>query len=260
MVKRLRRKVILVTGAGQGFGRAIALACASEGALIAAVDLAAPQATLREMQVHGAKAAGFACDVRDAAAVDRTVATVESTFGRIDVLVNNAGVSGPTGPLETIPPDAFDDTIAVNLRGPYLFCRAVLPGMKRRGTGRIINIASVAGKEPSPEYGPYCASKMGLIGLTRTLAKEVGAFGITANSICPGVADTGQRYQDVLIGRSRAAGVTPQEIEQRLIAQTAIGRVILPDDVAQVVVFLASDAAAAITGEDLNVTGGAVMY
>ena len=228
--------------------------------MVAALDLAPPQHTIEELERAGGKGEAFACDVRDAAAVDRTAKEVEVIFGRIDLLVNNAGISGQTGLLETIPPEAFDDVVAINLRGPYLFCRAVLPGMKQRRYGRIINIASIAGKEPSPEYGPYCATKMGLIGLTRTLAKEVGRFGITANSICPGVANTGQRYQNVLIGRSRAAGVTPQEIEDRLVAQSAIGRVILPEDVAQAVVFLASDASAAVTGEDLNVTGGTVMY
>ena len=256
----LRERVVLITGAGQGIGRAIATACAAEGAMVAAADLAPPHPTVQDLERLGGKGVAFPCDVRDALAVDATVAAVEAAFGQIDVLVNNAGVSGQTGPLETIPPEAFDEVVAVNLRGPYLLCRAVLPGMKRRQFGRIINIASIAGKEPSPEYAPYCATKMGLIGLTRTLAKEVGRFGITANSICPGVTDSGQRYQNVLIGRARAAGVTPQEIQESLIAQTAIGRIIHPQDVARAVVFLASDAAAAITGEDLNVTGGAVMY
>jgi NAD(P)-dependent dehydrogenase (short-subunit alcohol dehydrogenase family) len=260
MAQRLNGKVAVVTGAGQGFGWAIALACAAEGAAVAALDLTPPHATVDEIRSRGGRADALACDVRDAAAVDRAVADAAAAFGRIDILVNNAGISGRTGLLETIPPEAFDETIAVNLRGPYLFCRAVLPMMKAQRAGRIINIASVSGKEPSPTYGPYCASKMGLIGLTRTLAQEVGRFGITANCICPGLADTGQRYQNVLIGRSQAAGVTPKEIEERLIAQTAIGRVILPNDVAQAIVFLGSDAAAAITGEDLNVTGGAVMY
>jgi len=256
----LADNIVLITGAGQGIGRAIALACGAEGATVATADLAPPLPTVADVERAGGKGAAFACDVRDAAAVEHLVAAVEAAFGRIDVLVNNAGISGQTGPLETIPPEAFDEVVAVNLRGPYLLCRAVLPGMKRRRRGRIINIASIAGKEPSPEYAPYCATKMGLIGLTRTLAKEVGPFGITANSICPGVTDSGQRYQNVLVGRSRAVGVTPAEIEQRLIAQTAIGRIIRPEDVARAVVFLASEAAAAITGEDLNVTGGAVMY
>lgn len=260
MSQPLGGRMVLITGAGQGIGRAIAMACGAEGAAVAAADLAPPHHTVDEVERLGGKGAAFACDVRDPAAVDRLVADVEGAFGRIDVLVNNAGISGPSGPLETILPEAFDEVVAVNLRGPYLLCRAVLPGMKRRNFGRIINIASIAGKEPSPEYAPYCATKMGLIGLTRTLAKEVGGFGITANSICPGVTDSGQRYQNVLVGRARAAGVTPREIEELLVAQTAIGRIVRPEDVARAVVFLASDAAAAITGEDMNVTGGAVMY
>ena len=173
--------------------------------------------------------------------------------------MNNAGVAGPTALCEDVKLSEWEETMVVNLRGPFLCARAALPIMKAQRWGRIINIASISGKRPLPRRTPYTSSKLGLIGFTRTLAAEVGPYDITVNAISPG-ATKGPRIDAVIKNLAFAEGKHENEIAAGLVRDAALGRFVEAADVAALVVFLASDAARNMTGQDFNVSAGLVMY
>lgn len=241
----LSGKVALVTGSTRGIGRAIAEALAGAGARVAVVgrDLDRAQAAAAEV---GHDAMGFACDVSDVAQITKLVADVEAAFGGIDILVNNAGLTRDNIMLR-LKDDDWDSVINANLRGAFATIRAATRGMMKKRAGSIINIASVVGLIGNKGQTNYAASKAGLIGLTKSVAKEFASRGIRANVVAPGFIET-----------DMTAALTP-EARQALSAQIPLERLGTPQDVAGAVAFLASDLAAYITGQVIVVDGGMVM-
>ncbi|MFN4059745.1 MAG: GolD/DthD family dehydrogenase [Paracoccus hibiscisoli] len=239
----LAGRTAVVTGAGSGIGAAIARAFAAQGARVALLDRDLAAATAEAADLDGAQA--VACDVTDAGSIDRAVATVTQAFGGIDILVNSAGIVD-LAPAEDLSGDAWTRTIAVNLTGSFLMAQAVGRAMIARGAGgRIINLASQAGSVAIEGHVAYCASKFGIIGVTKTLALEWGGHGITVNSISPTVVMTD-------LGRKAWAGPKGDAMKALIPA----GRFAEPEEVAAAAVFLASGAAAMINGADLLVDGG----
>jgi NAD(P)-dependent dehydrogenase (short-subunit alcohol dehydrogenase family) len=184
---------------------------------------------------------------------------VLSHFDHVDVVVANAGSTGPIKPLHLIEPSEWRDCVAVNLDGTYLTFRRFIPGMLARRAGSLIAISSASGKRPTRDRSPYAAAKLGVIGLVRGLGLELGPYGIRVNSVCPGVVE-GARLSAVSEAEAAAEGVTTEEIRGRYVARSPLGRLVDAVEVARACVFLASDDASAITGEDLNVSAGALMY
>jgi len=246
----------LVTGGAVGIGRAIAARLHSEGARVAVTSRQAPRAREAALALDpsGARAAGFGLDAADRGSIRAAVHEAAAWLGPIDIVVNNAGISGRT-PVDEDSEDLWRQILAVNLDGPYFVIRDALPLM-RPGAGRIINISSVLGKYGVAARGAYCASKHGLIGLTRALAPELGGRGITVNAICPDWVDTGMAAQSVTQAAA-GLGVTPAEFRRQEEQRMPGGRFLEPAEVAALVVYLASDEAAGMTGQALNLCGGA---
>lgn len=239
-------KVAMVTGAGRGIGKAIAteLACGG-GAKVAVLDRDYEHALEVAADIAcGAK--GFLVDVVDPAAIDAVVAEIERDLGPIEVLVNNAGITRDNL-LARLTEEQWDDVLEVNLKAAYLTMKAVTRGMMKRRSGRIINITSVVGLTGNKGQANYAASKAGLIGLTKSVAKELASRNIRVNAVAPGFIETDMTAR------------LPAEAREALSAQIALGRLGTPEDVAAVVGFLASDAASYITGQVIVVDGGMVM-
>ncbi len=257
----LQDKIAVVTGGGRGIGRAIALAYAREGAdlVLASRSEEALKETQGMVKALGRKALVVPTDIRQETHVRNLAAQAVSAFGRIDILVNNSGIGGPSAHLWEISPADWEETFAVNVTGTYLCCRAFLPGMIERRSGCIVIIGSMTGKRPLFGRTPYAASKTALIGLARTLAWEVGQYGIRVNVISPGGVE-GERIEWVIRKQAEARGISVDEARQQLTSSSPLGRLVPASDVAAAAVFLASARAASITGEDLNVSAGTVMY
>jgi 3-oxoacyl-[acyl-carrier protein] reductase len=255
MTGRLVGRVAIVTGGGHGIGVAYCESLAHEGASVVVADLdgAASLAVAERLRAAGGKVIGVRTDVADENSTSALASEVLAQFGRIDVLVNNAAVFA-TIPIsrviaEEIPLEEWDLVIRVNLRGPFLACRAVLPSMKANGFGRIINISSGTVFEGVATRLHYVTSKAGIIGFTRTLSKELGPFGITVNCIAPGSTLSEENPTPEIVAMRQAHA-----------ANRAIKRVQTPADLVGAVVFLASDDAGFITGQTLVVDGGAAMH
>ena len=247
---RLRDKVAVITGAGQGIGRAYALRFAREGARVVLADVQEGNArrVAEEVRACGSEGIAVRTDVADPASVRALVQRALDRFGQIDVLVNNAAISSGIQhkPFEEITLAEWDRLMAVNLTGSFLCCQAVVPHMRRRQHGRIINISSAVARRAGPwRYAHYVTAKAGIMGLTRALATELGDDHITVNAISPGPVET---------ELSRGAPVSEQL--QGLIAAQVIHRREVPDDLVGVAVFLASEDARFITGQVINVDGG----
>jgi len=256
---KLQNRVALVTGGGRGIGRAIALAFAKEGARVAVA--ARSKAELDEVVASIAERSGtamaVAVDLTDRHAIAGLVSTVREEWGPIEVLVNNAGVGSSANPkpIRDFDDDFWDLSLWVNLTVPYLLSKAVLPEMLAAKRGRIITVASIAGRIGSLHGAAYAASKHGVLGLMRTLALESAAEGITVNSICPGPVQT--RMNDLRIQYdAQRLGRDLDEFEQ---SQTPIGGRLIPDDIAPMAVYLAGDEARMVTGQAFNVCGGMLM-
>ncbi len=245
----LEGKVVLITGAGGGIGRETAALFAQEGAAVVCADQdeARAQAAAEVVRATGPRALGIALDVTSAGDVERAVAQAEDAMGPLDALVNAAGIYH-VGTIDEIDERAWDRLLDVNLKGTFLVCRAVLPRMLGRGRGSIVNLASISGRTRSTLAAPsYVASKAGVIGLTMSLAAQSAGRGVRVNAVAPGPVDTGM-IRDL-----------PSELQARLVATIPMGRLATPREIAQAIAFLASDAASFITGETLNVNGGAFM-
>ena len=242
-----REAVAFVTGAARGIGRSICLELADRGYAIAANDLDAPEETIRELRSAGAEALALPGDVSDEATVRHMVEAVTEEFGRIDVLVNNAGISTIVPAEDTTLAD-WNRTLAVNLTGPFLTCREFGKVMLAQGSGSIVNVSSVAGLLGVGDRAAYNASKHGLIGLTRTLAAEWGGRGVRANAVCPGWVKTEMDDEDQAGG-----GYTDADIEGRV----PMARFATPEDVAKAVAFLADpEWSGFVNGHTLSVDGG----
>jgi NAD(P)-dependent dehydrogenase (short-subunit alcohol dehydrogenase family) len=257
----LHNKIAVITGGGRGIGRAIALAYAREGAdlVLASRSKEALEETRTMVEALGRKAVAVPTDIRQEESVRNLVEQTISTFGHVDILVNNSGIGGPSATLWEISPSDWEETFAVNVTGTYLCCRAFLPTMIERRSGCIVILSSMTGKRPLYGRTPYAASKMALIGLTRTLAWEVGPYGIRVNAISPGPVE-GERIEWVIRKQAEARGISVDEARRQFTSNSPLGRLIPASNIADAAVFLASDKAVSITGEDLNVSAGTVMY
>jgi len=244
----LQGRVAFVTGAAQGIGRAIALALAEVGAAIAGgdVNLEGMEKTAKEIEALGRKAMALRLDVSDRASVKDAVAKVLEAWQKIDILINNAGITKDALAMRMKPED-WDRVLRINLDGAFHCIQAILPGMVKQRGGRIINIASVVAQAGNPGQANYIASKAGIIGLTKAVASEVGSRGITVNAVAPGFIATAMTEN------------LPEAVKLRMISLIPLGRMGTDKDIAYGVRFLASDEASYITGHVLNINGGMYM-
>ena len=262
-MKELENKVALVTGAGRGIGRAISLALAGEGAqlILTGRDIAALNGTaelIANLEVAPTPLV-FSIDLLDQATIQNSVRQSLEAFGRIDILVNNSGIAGKNSPLWELEEGEWDEVLDTNLKGPFLLSKEVIPSMISRKSGSIIFIGSITGKRPLINRSVYAASKLGLVGMVRSLALDLGSHGVRANLISPGFV-AGPRLDSVIAQVASREGRTPEEVTAAWLEMVPTGRFVTPEDIAQGVLFLASDRSGATTGEDLNISGGLVMY
>jgi 3-hydroxybutyrate dehydrogenase len=257
---KLQDKLVLITGGGRGIGRAIALEFARAGAqlVLAARTAEQVQDVAREVGA-GARPLALVCDVSDSAAVEGMFAATFTAFGRSpDILVNNAGIA-VSAPVVKTSDELWQRHLAINLSGSFYCMRAALPGMIERRWGRVINIASIAGKTGNPYIAAYSASKHGVLGLTRSAALEVASKGITVNAICPGYVDT----EMVTRGVENITNTTGRSADEALDAikrMSPQNRLVTSEEVAALALLLASDEGRGINGQAINVDGGTVLY
>jgi NAD(P)-dependent dehydrogenase (short-subunit alcohol dehydrogenase family) len=256
---QLKGRVAIVTGGGWGIGKAIALALAREGAdvVIAAEALPPLKETAREIEALGRKSLAILTDLLQPGAPAAMVEKTLKIFGRIDILVNNSGTEGPIKNVAEMDLKGWNDLLAVNLTGAMLCSRYVLEkSMIPRKSGVIINIASAAGRRGLPTRSAYSSSKFALIGFTQSLASEVGRYGIRVNAIAPGAVE-GERIKRVFSISAKNMGVTYEQVVANSNARSALGRMVKPEEVGALAVFLASEQSSAITGQTINIDAGA---
>jgi len=255
-MSNLNNKVALVTGASQGIGRSIAERLARHGAHVVLVALKDEhlERTYRELS-KDVTVSKFGIDLTDDAALESMAEALLSEHASINILINNAGIGGPTAPVWEVSPPDWDRTLALNLRAPFLLSRALAPAMIRSGSGKIINISSIAGKMAYPLRTPYAASKWGLIGLTLTLAQELGPNNIQVNAICPGPTQT-ELIESVIHARAAATGTSFEYMSKEYVRATALKRMVQPEEVAGLVGYLCSDEAEVITGQAIDISAG----
>ena len=245
----LENRVALVTGGGQGIGRSLCLALAEAGADIAVADilLEPAQSVVAEVQALGRRAVAILADVSKADSVKAMVTTCVQELGGLHILVNNAGIF-PVASVSAITEAEWDRVMAINLKGPFLCSQAALLPLRKAGGGRVINIASVSGLVGAVGLSHYAASKSGVVGFTKSLARELAPLGITANCVAPGIIETGQALHNF-----------PEVALRTYKSQVPLGRLGVPEDLTALVVFLASPAANYITGQVYTVDGGYTM-
>jgi NAD(P)-dependent dehydrogenase (short-subunit alcohol dehydrogenase family) len=253
----LEDTVAIVTGAGQGLGRAITLAFAAEGAIVAVADIDKANArnVAEGIRHNGGRAEGVGVDVTDSDQVQELVSRVVDEFGTIDILVNNAGIVGPQGPIADLLESGFDAVVGVNLKGVYLCSKAAIPQMISQQSGKIVHIASIAGKMGEPFNGIYSATKAAVISLTQSMALELAPHGINVNSICPAAMDTAI-MDEVYKTRAKYFGLTPDEFRHQIETSFPLPRKLALEDTANLAVFLASGKSEMITGQSISVSGG----
>lgn len=246
----LTNKVALVTGAARGIGLAAVERLAREGASVVLADRDGDQAqrAAGELARSGLNVDSFTADVARREDVQAMVRATEDRFGRLDILVNNAGIAGRAAPLDDITDDDWDSMMLIDLKSVFLCCQAAMPGMKARRSGRIVNVASIAGKEGNPNMIPYSTAKAGVIGLTKALAKEVAPLGIYVNAISPAVIETPILQQ-----------LTPEQVAY-MVQRIPLGRPGRPSEVAALICWLASDEASFTTGQCIDISGGRATY
>jgi NAD(P)-dependent dehydrogenase (short-subunit alcohol dehydrogenase family) len=257
MGSRLKDKVAIVTGGGKGIGKAIAKAFVSEGAavVIGATTLSKLEEAVKEFEAMGGRAKAIQTDLTDEKQVIRLVSETVKTFGKIDILVNNSGIAGPTCNVVDLKLEDWNQVLAVDLTGSMLCSREVLKHMIPRKSGSIINIAAEGGRSGDGRSGyarraPYCCAKMGVIGLTETLSQEAGLYNIRVNAISA-AAVRGERFDRVIMGRAKAAGITFEEALNMEMANYSLKRPAEEYELANCAVFLASDESSAITGQTI---------
>ncbi|MGH3217640.1 MAG: SDR family NAD(P)-dependent oxidoreductase [Streptosporangiaceae bacterium] len=253
--------VAVVTGAGRGIGAAIARDLAASGArvVINGRHREPLETVCREITAAGCTAELVPGSITDPGHLEALMSHAAGPGGVINVLVNNAGTTGPTTPLSELSLQDWQQTIDANLTGVFLACRAAIPFLRAAGNGKIVNIGSATGKRPLVNRAPYAAAKIGIVGLTRTLAHELGPDGISVNTISPFLVDNA-RLDGVISTMSAARGISKETLWKEFTQETALGRAVTEADVSRLVLFLSSSAADGITGEDWNVTAGSIMY
>ena len=259
-------KVAMITGAGRGIGRKVALELASRGATVVLTDknagaldetarlisaslTGAPENKVNEQHIWRE------ADVTDVEQIASLCQDVVAHLKRIDVLVNNAAIAGPTRPVTEVELGDWEDVLRVNLTGAFICAKTVLPHMMERHSGKIINMASIAGKLAYAMRSPYAASKWGLIGFTKTLAEECGPYNIQVNAVCPGPVK-GERIDEVIAARAHELNISVQNVETEYVAKSCMRRMVTESEVASLVAFLASADADGITGEAIDITAG----
>lgn len=252
-MSRLQGKVAIITGGAQGIGLVYAKALSNEGARVVLADILDGESAASSITANGGEAIFVRTDVSDAGSVQTLADTAEAKFGRIDVLVNNAAIwaSLSPKPFDHITPEEWDKVMAVNVKGPFLCARAVVPAMRRNGYGRIINISSGTAFKGTPHFLHYVSSKGAVLSLTKALAREVGADGITVNTLAPGF---------VLSEQVIASPDLVETLSAPVIASRAIKRDQVPDDLIGPLLFLASDDSRFMTGEVVVIDGGSAMH
>lgn len=262
---KIKGKTAIVTGAGNGLGRAIALGLAAEGAKVTVADLKKEDAekVAGEVKAAGGGALAITCDATNPEDVDQMVKKTLETYGDIDILVNNVGGGFDTGFVVKTSIDIWDKTMELNLKSAFLCCRAVAQVMMKNKKGRIINISSVSGRQGEPLLGPYCAAKFGVTGLTQVLAKELARFDITVNAVCPGYVYTpgweklAQLLKDAY--PAHAAKSLEEIFAERVKSVTPLGRPQAAEEIASLVAYLASEEARSVTGQSISIDGGIFM-
>jgi 3-hydroxybutyrate dehydrogenase len=257
----LKDKVALITGSGRGIGRAIATLFAQEGASVfltarTEAQLASAAATIRKI----GSAEYATADISQEKACAQIVAATRNKFGRIDILVNNAGHYGPVVPVEDYPLADFDKVIAVHLRAAFLLSKLVLPEMYARGSGVILNISSLSAKSAFAWGSAYAAAKAGVLGLTRVAAAEAARKGVRVNALCPGPVTETEMSKELGGTLAKKLGVSPEEQLQGFLNSLLQGRAQTADEIARAALFLCSDQSTAITGQSINVDGGAAFF
>ena len=259
---KLKDKIVLITGGGRGIGRAVAFAFAREGASVAVVARTGTEVERVAAEIKdecGVETMYATCDVSDAEDVARAFASVAATFGRgADILVNNAGIA-ESAPILKTSDEFWQRHLAINLNGTFYCTRGALPAMIERGWGRIINIASIAGKTGAPYIAAYAASKHGVLGLTRSVALEVALKGVTVNAICPGYVDTDMTTR-ALQRIEAMTGHTVADALETIKRTSPQNRLVTPEEVAALALLLASEDGRGINGQAINVDGGSVLF
>jgi len=245
---------VVVTAGGGGIGLAIAKAFVAHGDRVHICDI--NEEVLKQVTHDNDAITATVCDVSDRSSVEAFVKAAADTLGGIDVLINNAGIAGPTASVEEMDPDQWDAVLAVNLTGTFNVTRLAIPYLKQSAAGVILIMSSVGGRFGYPERSPYATTKRGLLGLTETLAIELGDAGIRVNAIAPG-AVSGERIERVLKGRAEASGRGLEDVTAEALNIQSIKRFVDPDDIAALALFLASDHAKSISGQTIAIDGGA---
>lgn len=260
MAQRLSQEVAIITGASRGIGRAVAEAYAAEGAhlCLVATDVVRLSEVKEGLGLPPERVMTLGLNVTDRDACIAAVRQVEQRFGRVDVLVNNAGVYRAKSFLDYAPQD-FQDMLDVNLFGVLHFMQAVLPGMQARRHGRIVNMASTAGKWGSRNQSAYNVSKHAVVGLTRCVALEASPHNVTVNAICPGFIQT-DMVEELKAQVAHSSGMTGEELVKAALARVPLGRILNPTEIAGLAVYLGSAESSGMTGQSIHVDGGMVMY
>ncbi|MAO91522.1 MAG: 3-oxoacyl-[acyl-carrier-protein] reductase [Rhodospirillaceae bacterium] len=256
MTHELTGKRILITAGAAGIGRIMAEKMNAAGARVFVCDI--DQTALADLSTTHPDIGQMQADISDRAAVDAFFEQGLAALGGLDVLVNNAGIAGPTGPVEDINPDDFERTLAINITGQFLCTRLAVPHLKAAGGGAIINLSSAAGKFAFPLRTPYSASKWAVVGFTKSLAAELGPFNIRVNAILPGAVE-GPRIERVITAKADARGVPFEEMLANYTNLASMGRLIPPEDIAAMALFLASDDCGTLSGQALSIDGDTQM-
>jgi NAD(P)-dependent dehydrogenase (short-subunit alcohol dehydrogenase family) len=258
----LQGKIALITGSGRGIGRAMARLFAKEGAsvFLTARTESELAGTSKEIEADGGKAAFVTADLTKAEDAEKVVAAARAKFGRVDILVNNAGHYGPVVPVEEYPLEEFDKVIAVHLRAAFLLSKLVAPEMYGRKSGVILNISSLSAKSAFGWGSAYAAAKAGMLGLTRVMAAEAARQGVRVNALCPGPVTETQMSKDLGNTLAKKLGVSPEEQLKGFLNTILQGRGQTAQEIAQAALFLCCDQSSAVTGQSINVDGGAAFF
>jgi NAD(P)-dependent dehydrogenase (short-subunit alcohol dehydrogenase family) len=248
----LTNATVLISGAASGIGRKVAEAFLSQGANVHICDSSAEM--IAEFVASNPSATATQADVSDVADVDRIFADLNRHYGALDTLINNAGIAGPTATVDNVEPTDWDRCIAVDLSSAFYMTRRAVPLLKAAGGGSIVNVASTAGLLGVPMRSPYAASKWGLIGLTKTWAMELGPDNIRVNAVCPGCV-SGPRIEGVIDADAKKRDVPPEEIRDVYLRQSSMRSFVSPEEIADTILFLASNKASHISGQSLAIDG-----